>query len=366
MQLRLSSFPPEITVQPQEQVVAEGENATFTVGVASELPVSYQWRFNGADLPTETDARLVLANVTTNQLGLYSVVVSSSAGAVISDSAALKFTDVIKGQVTDALTGAPLAGVTVWVGSLTNITDSSGHYQIVGADPGGIKAEFDANVRTGLAPLTVNFASQIKTNSATLHAEINGYVPYTNNVVEVSAGQIVTNTFSMSPLLSPGTIRFVLNWQAEPYDIDAHLVTPVIQGQSYHIFYPPRNRGNLIDYPFAALDIDRTNGFGPETITVRQSFPGTYQFYVSRFAGASRLAGSDATVKVYTEAGLIRTFKVPTTGFGDFWHVCNFEGATRDVVAVNQILIGAPASLHPGQARACSACMETLPRHEQL
>ena len=42
---------PTITPQPTNQTVLAGSNATFTVAVAGTGPFTYQWQFNGANLP---------------------------------------------------------------------------------------------------------------------------------------------------------------------------------------------------------------------------------------------------------------------------------------------------------------------------
>lgn len=42
---------PAITTQPQNQNVAAGGSVTFTVQATGTEPLSYQWRFNGTDIP---------------------------------------------------------------------------------------------------------------------------------------------------------------------------------------------------------------------------------------------------------------------------------------------------------------------------
>ena len=43
--------PPTITLQPTNKTVLAGSNVTFNVSVDGTGPLTYQWRFNGADLP---------------------------------------------------------------------------------------------------------------------------------------------------------------------------------------------------------------------------------------------------------------------------------------------------------------------------
>jgi hypothetical protein len=85
------SGPPIIAVQPASQWAIPGSNITFTVVVRSALPLSYQWQFNGMVIPSATDSSLALTAVTTNQAGLYSVVVTNDLGKVSSAQANLNF-----------------------------------------------------------------------------------------------------------------------------------------------------------------------------------------------------------------------------------------------------------------------------------
>ena len=81
---------PVITNQPQDLTVAEGDSASFTVGVAGSMPLGYQWYFAPATLLAgKTAATLTLANLQTNQSGSYFAVVTNLAGAVTSTVASL-------------------------------------------------------------------------------------------------------------------------------------------------------------------------------------------------------------------------------------------------------------------------------------
>ncbi len=80
---------PMITSQPQSRTAIAGENVALAVGAVGPFPLSYQWRFAGADLAGATDACLALASVTTNQSGPYTVVITNTYGAVTSQVATL-------------------------------------------------------------------------------------------------------------------------------------------------------------------------------------------------------------------------------------------------------------------------------------
>ena len=80
---------PIITAQPQDQVVAVGQAATFTVGVGGTAPFSYQWQFNGSDLAGATNSACVVNGVATSDVGAYSVTVSNHLGSCVSSNAEL-------------------------------------------------------------------------------------------------------------------------------------------------------------------------------------------------------------------------------------------------------------------------------------
>ncbi|MCC7373803.1 MAG: immunoglobulin domain-containing protein [Verrucomicrobiales bacterium] len=84
--------PPSITAQPQSQVVAGGATVSFSVVATGSAPLSYQWRFNGADLSGATGSTLTFNKVTPDQAGEYSVKVSNDGGVVVSRSANLAVT----------------------------------------------------------------------------------------------------------------------------------------------------------------------------------------------------------------------------------------------------------------------------------
>jgi 3',5'-cyclic AMP phosphodiesterase CpdA len=85
--------PPQITAQPQDQIVRPGGTATFSVGATGTLPLSYQWFFEGNELSDETASSLTLNNVQLAQAGNYSVRVSNALGSVMSRTALLTVTE---------------------------------------------------------------------------------------------------------------------------------------------------------------------------------------------------------------------------------------------------------------------------------
>ena len=79
---------PAITTQPTSLDVAPGNTATFTV-TATGTTLIYQWKKGGTDIPGATSSSYAISNTTSANDGVYSVVVSNSAGTVTSSNATL-------------------------------------------------------------------------------------------------------------------------------------------------------------------------------------------------------------------------------------------------------------------------------------
>ena len=82
--------PPVITLQPENQLVNLGSNATFAVSAVGASPLSYQWYHNSTNaLAGITNSYLLLTGVADVDVGWYSVLVSNAAGTVLSSNAQL-------------------------------------------------------------------------------------------------------------------------------------------------------------------------------------------------------------------------------------------------------------------------------------
>ena len=137
-----------------------------------------------------------------------------------------------------------------------------------------------------------------------------GYITGESKDVPSEANKTTVRDMVLSKELNGDQFRVVLTWGASPSDLDSHLVGP-----GYHVCYSNKTASG------AALDLDDTTAFGPETINNTE----TYKFYVHDYsnggnAGSSALGRSGATVTVFNGKNAIATVHVPG-GAGIYWNV---------------------------------------------
>ena len=136
-------------------------------------------------------------------------------------------------------------------------------------------------------------------------------------------------TYALSPYMQKlDGMRIVLNWGQDLMDLDGHLAFP-----GNHVFFDKKLGTD------AQLDIDHTDGFGPETVTVERKHAGERYVYAVqdysdlRAPESDRLAHSGAKVFVYIGQTLIRAYYVPTNKPGNVWTVfaVSEEGEIQDI-----------------------------------
>ena len=110
-----------------------------------------------------------------------------------------------------------------------------------------------------------------------------------------------------------------LTWGEQPYDADSHLLTP----SGDHIYFA--NEGRLSAAPFANLDFDDTDSFGPEFITVRRLMVGRYRYAVNNYSETKNPGLKDSPISVFLAGPSIRS-RILTPTLNDnnisskFWH----------------------------------------------
>ena len=89
VQAAAGATPVTIISQPRSETVTVDNPVAFTVTASGTPPLNYQWQKDGQPIVGATDSTLTIANVQTSDAGTYTVVVSNSAGSVVSQVAIL-------------------------------------------------------------------------------------------------------------------------------------------------------------------------------------------------------------------------------------------------------------------------------------
>ncbi|MCC6242912.1 MAG: carboxypeptidase regulatory-like domain-containing protein [Gemmatimonadaceae bacterium] len=238
----------------------------------------------------------------------------------------------ITGFVRDATTANPVVGATV------ELRIGSGN------TTGPVLATTTTNSGGGYS-----FAAQ-QSRNYTIRGSRQGFVDGSVNVAVYGTTVVAPLTF-----LSPGTgtiaWRFVLSWGSQPSDLDAYLTGPIASSAQRFVVYFGTS-GSLVASPFAQLDIDRTTGFGPETITMAQQITGVYRYYVNNFSQQPSITVSNARVDVYQGNTLFNQFFIPQ-GSGTYWTVFELSGST--LTPINTIGTSQPSLLSPISGRRSAA-----------
>ena len=246
----------------------------------------------------------------------------------------------LAGRITDAVTGVGIAGAAVSIAGRSTTTGTDGAYELTDIPTDEVTANFSAEPRSGDAPLTVQFTDLSGSSLRTLTVSATGYITY-ESPISLTPGAALSMNISLSPVITDAEFRFVLNWAEKPADLDIYLMVPAFESYAaQNVYYS--NRGWFNQYPWAMLDIDRRQGFGPETVTLQKLIPGKYLIFVHNYSRDAALTESGGVVQIYGRAGLLQTVTVPAVGEGNYWHVGELDGGTGQLTIRNVIVSEQP------------------------
>ncbi|HAZ4832909.1 TPA: tetratricopeptide repeat protein [Escherichia coli] len=180
---------------------------------------------------------------------------------------------------------------------------------------------------------------------------------YSNLVVKCPCAGM---TYAISPVMTNlDGVRVVLSWGEKPFDLDSHLIFP-----GGHIYFDSKEGTD------ANLDVDDTDSYGPETVTIsKKHFGESYIYAVQDYSNkglpnSNYLSASKAKVFVYVGSSLVRSYSVPAGKRGNIWTVfklnpngefedinsvtsANFNGTTLDVRDLATVIMPATDSSAP-------------------
>lgn len=152
---------------------------------------------------------------------------------------------------------------------------------------------------------------------------------YSNLVVKCPCAGM---TYAISPAMtSLDGMRVVLSWGEKPFDLDSHLIFP-----GGHIYFDSKEGTD------ANLDVDDTDSYGPETVTIsKKHFGESYIYAVQDYSNkglpnSNYLSASKAKVFVYVGSSLVRSYSVPAGKRGNIWTMfkLNPNGEFEDINSV--------------------------------
>lgn len=211
--------------------------------------------------------------------------------------------ETVKGVVVDAVTGKGIDGASM------SFNPTSGSGDTVGT----------------LTDSYGEFSVQLKPGSYEIEITKDGYIKEEFNFT-VEKGKTYSGVqFVLSPALS-GEARIVLEWGSKPTDLDSHLTGTSSKGNGVHVYF--------LDTvcEAAELDLDDTDGYGPETTTIHD-LDGDYTFAVQDYTFSGTMAQNGATVKVYLPGQEPVTITLGAdSGVDNVWEVCRINHGKLEII----------------------------------
>lgn len=221
------------------------------------------------------------------------------------------------GTIKDAATGKGVSGISLILRRGINNISTEAVASVKSSSDGSY--QFDS-LDAGMYCVEMMDEEQEQYISSYFNIKVLG-----NQVIEGQDGII-------SPKLSASQMRVVLTWGDMPQDLDSHMLVQLSNDIRGHVYYIASVLRNLEGRRVCILDIDDTDGYGPETTTVSSGVTGDFQYYVHQYSEEGRLAESGAVVKVYLQGAShpAYVFRVPRT-VGRRWDVFQYNSATQRI-----------------------------------
>ena len=203
-------------------------------------------------------------------------------------------------------------------------------------------------VTSGSTGASGQYSLTLPIGNYTVTAEKAGFITGSFNIV-VQVGTTPDQNGSISPVVLGDDFRIVLTWGQNPRDLDSHVVGPLSNGSSYHVYFNHKSqRDNGVE--LCNLDVDDITSYGPETITLTTEYGSPVYYYVHLYAGYGTLGTSEAQVRVYQGESQVAVFNVPTNqGNGRYWNVFAITGGE---LTVRNTITSEPEATYAGTGTA--------------
>lgn len=247
--LNLSAAPrtnltPVINENPVGGNKLAGQSITFSVKASGTLPLTYQWRKGGQNIPTATSATYTIASLSGSDTESYDVVVTGPGGSSTSVAASLNIQTIVAGALdttypgntnslnAGSITGSsaavlafdPLTGGAFWVaGQWDRVRPNASNSDLVRLDGSQAVAQdsgagFAANPSFGASMEDLLRDSQ---GRLVVAGDLSYPNPnaYTTNVMRILANNTVDNTFKVQMGNSNQRVRTIKEYPGNKYVI---------------------------------------------------------------------------------------------------------------------------------------------------
>lgn len=304
------SQPPIITGMLSTNVAMPGQNLIFAVGATGSGPLSYQWMFNNAPLPSATGSILVLTNISNSQAGVYDVVVSDSTGSTNSPNVnlavyssavpAMTSAHAAKGQYALNVSGVAnyqyviqaSTNLVNWVSIATNVSP----FTFVDSNASQFSRRFYRSSYT--LPASSGSSSSANNNGLVvwypLAGDLNDYSGNGNNAT--GAGTIA---FTTGPMANPNTALAFDG--ADTYASANNASSLITNSTGITIMGWMEIQDTSASYGGFGL---RTPGDGPGAFFINVISDGTFQARFRNASGIATTIGAPFTIGVWTFVGL--------------------------------------------------------------
>ncbi len=310
---------PTIVTQPSAQTAAISGDATFTCAFRGSEPLSFEWQFEGEDIPGATSPTMILQNVQPGHAGRYRVVAHNASGTTFSVEAPLTLVPVAAWGSASILipSSSPVYNPTLvpsYVGEVVSLAAGTSSSLALRRD--GSVASWGANVR---------------------------YIPYAYSPTASGLTAISASAGYAVGLRADGT---VVAWGGTTHQIPAELTNAIAVAAGGDHSLALRDDGTVIawgnnDYGQVTVPADATRivalaGGGNHSLALRND--GTVIAWGSDESGQTEVP-IDLTNAVAISAGLNHSLALRDDGTvaawgGNDFGQANVPAGLADVVAI--------------------------------
>ena len=195
------------SIQPQSKTVVVGRTVTFSVAASGSLPMNYQWRLNGVNIPGATNTYYTISNVQASHAGNYTVAASNAGGTATSATAVLTV------SVPPSITAQPQSKLVAAGSSVMFSVTASG------TAPLSYQWYFSGSTISGATTSTYSFASAQPDNAGDFKVSVSnsaGGVDSTVATLTVQYAPVITSQPQSKAVVAGYVATFSVTANAVP------------------------------------------------------------------------------------------------------------------------------------------------------